>query len=132
MKIIKVGLLFLTLISMVSCQQIIDNYWEKEAEENYVSPYTGVYVGTYDGADKGTLHIEITTKNSVIVKRTSTLHSLTEEFYGGMIEASFYQVKSQTTGFAILGNVIYNPKNNFTGTWKIDESNSGSWTLKKQ
>lgn len=128
----KLSLIVLVFLSMVSCQQMIDNYWEKETQENYVSPYMGIYVGTYDGSDKGTLRIEISRENTVIVTRISTQYPLSEEFYGGMIEASFNQVKSRTSGFTILGNVINNPQNTFTGTWKIDEGNSGSWTLKKQ
>lgn len=111
---------------------MVDNYWERQEEENYVSPYQGIYTGTYDGSDKGTLRIEISRKNTVTVTRISTLHPLTEEFYGGMIEASFNQVKSRTSGFTVFGNVINNSQNTFNGTWKIDEGNSGSWTLKKQ
>ena len=49
-----------------------------------------------------------------------------------MIDASFNQLKSQTTGFTVLGNIMNNPQNTYAGTWKIDDGNSGTWTLKKQ
>lgn len=128
----KLGFVTLLVLTMVSCQRIVDNYWERKAEENYFSPYQGIYAGAYDGADKGTLRIVISQKNTVTVTRISTVNPLTEEFYGGMIDASFNQVKSRTSGFTILGNVISNSQNTFSGTWKIDEGTTGNWTLKKQ
>ena len=129
---IKLSLIVIVFLSMISCQQMIDKYREKEAQENYVSPYKEIYAGTYEGSDKGMLRIDISRKNTVIVTRISTQYPLIGGFYGGMIEASFNKVKSRTSGFTILGNVINNPQNTFTGTWKINDGNSGSWTLKKQ
>lgn len=131
MRIYKFIILF-ALFSLFSCQQILDNYWERKAEENYSSPYKGVYIGTYSGSDQGTLRIEISAKDFVEVKRMSTLNAVNETFEGGMIGASFNQVKSRTSGFTILGNVISSPQNTYSGTWKIDEGNSGTWILKKQ
>lgn len=131
MRIYKFIILF-ALFSLFSCQQIVDNYWERKAEENYRSPYKGVYIGTYSGSDQGTLRIEISAKDLVEVKRMSTLNAVNETFEGGMIGASFNQVKSRTSGFTILGNVISSPQNTYSGTWKIDEGNSGTWILKKQ
>ncbi|AZI33171.1 hypothetical protein [Kaistella carnis] len=131
MRIYKFIILF-ALFSLFSCQQIVDNYWERKAEENYSSPYKGVYIGTYSGSDQGTLRIEISAKDFVEVKRMSTLNAVNETFEGGMIGASFNQVKSRTSGFTILGNVISSPQNTYSGTWKIDEGNSGTWILKKQ
>ncbi len=125
-------MILFALFSLFSCQQIVDNYWERKAEENYSSPYKGVYIGTYSGSDQGTLHIEISAKNFVEVKRISTLSAVNETFEGGMIGASFNQVQSRISGFAILGNVIRSPENTYSGTWKIDEGNSGTWILKKQ
>ncbi|WP_312819843.1 hypothetical protein [Kaistella carnis] len=131
MRIYKFIILF-ALFSLFSCQQIVDNYWERKAEENYSSSYKGVYIGTYSGSDQGTLRIEISAKDFVEVKRMSTLNAVNETFEGGMIGASFNQVKSRTSGFTILGNVISSPQNTYSGTWKIDEGNSGTWILKKQ
>lgn len=131
MRIYKFIMLF-ALFSLFSCQQIVDDYWERKAEENYSSPYKGLYIGTYSGSDQGTLRIEISAKDFVEVKRMSTLSAVNETFEGGMIGASFNQVQSRTSGFTILGNVISSPQNTYSGTWKIDEGNSGTWILKKQ
>ena len=131
MRIYKFIILF-ALFSLFSCQQILDNYWERKEEENYSSPYKGVYIGNYSGSDQGTLRIEISAKDFVEVQRVSTLNAVSETFEGGMIGASFNKLQSRTSGFTIYGNVIYNPQNTFSGTWKIDEGNSGTWTLKKQ
>lgn len=131
MKIYRfVLLLFLFILS--SCQQIMDNYWERKAEENYVSPYKGIYVGTYTGSDQGTLRLEISAKDFVEVKRVSTTNSFNEAFEGGMTGSSFNKVISRTSGFTILGNITSSPQNTYSGMWKIDEGNSGTWTLKKQ
>lgn len=129
---IKAVLLMIILISMVSCERILEERRYQNEQENYVSPYKGIYVGNYEGADKGTLRIEISSKSTVTVKRISTLNPINEEFYGSMIDASFNQLKSQTTGFTILGNIMNNPQNTYAGTWKIDDGNFGVWTVKKQ
>lgn len=131
MKIYRFVLL-LFLFGLSSCQQILDNYWDRKAEENYVSPYKGIYVGTYTGSDQGTLRLEISAKNFVEVKRVSTTNTFNETFEGGMIGSSFNKVISRTSGFTILGNIISSPQNTYSGTWKIDEGNSGTWTLTKE
>ena len=129
---IKVSLLFCAFLTLSSCEQIMDNYWERKTEENYVSPYKGVYIGNYTGSDRGTLRIEISKKDFVEVKRVSSMNNYTETLEGGMIGPSFNKVISRTSGFTILGNVTSNPQNTYSGTWKIDEGNSGTWTLKKE
>lgn len=129
---IKYLFLLLVFISLGSCQQILDNYWDRRAEENYVSPYKGVYVGMYTGSDTGTLRVEISSKDFVEVKRNRTMDGFTETFEGGMISSSFNKVISRSSGFTLLGSVTSNPQNTYSGTWKIDEGNSGTWTLKKE
>ncbi|OWK74596.1 hypothetical protein CBW16_04110 [Flavobacteriaceae bacterium JJC] len=129
---IKIILFLVALAPLMSCEQIIDNYWDRKAEESYVSPYKGIYVGSYTGSDKGTLRLEISAKDFVEVKKVSTMNGFTETLEGGMIGSSFNKVISRTSGFTILGNVASNPQNTYSGTWKIDEGNSGTWTLKKE
>lgn len=124
--------LIIIVLSLFSCQQIMDNYWERKAEESYVSPYKGVYVGNYAGSDQGTLRLEISAKDFVEVKKVSTMNAFSETFSGGMIGSSFNKVISRTSGFTVLGNVINSPQNTYSGTWKIDEGNLGTWTLKKE
>ena len=120
--------LLLVLVSVISCDRIE----EQRKIEQYVSPNKGIYVGTYVGADQGTLRLEISDKDLVTVNRTSTMSSFSEEFYGGMTGPAFNQVKSRTSNFTILGNIIRSAQNTYSGTWKIDEGTFGTWTLKKQ
>lgn len=127
MKII-LSLLFLLMISMISCDRIA----EQRKIEQYVSPYKGIYVGNYIGSDQGTLRLEISDKDFVTVNRTSNMYSFSEEFQGGMTGSAFNQVKSRTSNFAILGNIIRSAQNTYSGTWKIDEGTLGTWTLNKQ
>ena len=131
MRFYKVGLL-LIILSFTSCEQLADNYWDRKAEENYVSPYKGVYVGAYSGSDQGTLRIEISAKNYVQVKRVSTTNSFSETFEGGLIGPSFNKVQSRVSGFTVLGNILNTPPNSYSGSWKIDDANLGTWTLKKE
>ena len=129
----KIFVMFtLALLSLTSCQEIIDNYWDRKAEESYVSPYKGVYVGTYIGSDQGTIRIEVSSKDWVDVTRISNTPSFSDAFSGGMSGASFNQVRSRTSGFTVMGNLIKDPQNTYSGTWKIDDGNVGTWTLKKE
>ena len=131
MRIYKLMFL-LSLLCLSSCQQMIDGYWERKEEESYSSPYKGIYVGNYSGSDEGTLRIEISAKDFVEVTRISRLNGVNETFQGGMIGPAFNQLRSSTSGFTIFGNVISSSQSTYSGTWKIDEGNSGTWTLKKQ
>ena len=125
-------ILLLTVLTFSSCQEVMDNYWERQEENNYLSPYKGIYVGTYTGSDQGTLRIEISDKNSVYVTRVSTANGYTENFEGGMIGPSFNRVVTRTSGFTILGNVKATGVNNYDGTWEMNVGNTGIWTLKKE
>lgn len=126
-------LIFLiVLFSLSSCEQVLDNYWERKAEENYVSPYKGTYVGTYTGSDQGILRIDISSKNYVNVRRTSSKNDFTETFEGRMTGPSFNNVLSRTSGFMLLGDLTANPQNTYSGTWKMGAGNSGTWSLKKE
>lgn len=122
----------ITLFSLTSCKQISDNYWERKAEESYVSPYKGNYIGTYSGSDQGTLRIAVSAKDFVEVTRSSSKNDFKETFEGGMTGASFNGLQSRTSGFALLGNLIASPQNTYSGSWKMGEGNSGTWTLKKE
>ena len=44
---IKAVLLMIILISMVSCERILEERRSQNEQENYVSPYKGIYVGNY-------------------------------------------------------------------------------------
>lgn len=131
MKILRI-LSLVALLSLVSCDRIIDNYWENKEKENYLSPFRGVYTGTYSGSDEGTLRIEVTKKDYVEVTRISTKEPFTETFSGGLNGSNFNGVQSQTSRFILIGNLDYNPQNTFTGTWKIGAGNAGTYNLTKQ
>lgn len=123
---------FLALLTLSSCQQIMDDYWDRKSEESYVSPYKGVYIGTYSGSDQGNLRIEVSSKDFVEVTRTSNSPSFNDAFSGGLIGPSFNQVYSRTSGFTMFGNLLMGSQNSFSGTWKVNEGVTGTWTLKKE
>lgn len=126
-------LVFLMVLLMFSsCSQIVENYWERKAEENYESPYRGTYTGYYSGGTQGTLKIVVSSKDLVEVTRTVNGSAIEETFSGGLTGGSFNGMKSPTTGFTLFGNLLYTPQGSFTGTWKFEDWNSGSWTLQKQ
>lgn len=56
---IRPTLTILSILTLISCQGIIDNVREEDAAENYVSPFQGVYKGNYSGDEVGTLTIEV-------------------------------------------------------------------------
>lgn len=119
------------LFTFTSCGQIMENYWDRKAEESYISPYKGNYAGTYKGTSQGSLHIEITAKDVVMIKRIANQSGFAEEFYGTLNGASFYGTKSQSSGFSIQGN-LNSTTNSFSGNWVLNDAEFGTWTLVKQ
>lgn len=130
MKLYSPIIVLLSLLLCFSCQNSRDDYWDKINDKNYQSPYQGTYIGNYTGIDYGTLLIKISSKDVVEVTRISQANGSREIFYGTIIESSFYNVRSQSSRFEILGNLV-NSTSTFTGTWKQD-GNSGSWQISKQ
>lgn len=39
------------LMSLFSCERMIDNYWKEQERKNYTSPYMGTWTGTYTGKE---------------------------------------------------------------------------------
>ena len=118
-------ILFVTF-TLNSCQQILDNYWERKEEENYTSSFKGKYVGSYNGDETGTIVLEVDKKGYVTVARNSSL-GVNEIFISGVIQdtGGFQAVKSQS-GFTLLGNL-----NAKSGTWKMGGW-KGNWSVIKQ
>ncbi len=113
----------------VSCSGIIDNYFEKKAVENYVSPYQGVWLGTFSGDAEGTLKVQVYKAGNVEVTMISD--ASTETFLGSVLDnGAFLNTASQNTGFTIYGNLAGRNKQSM-GTWKQNTS-SGTWKLVKQ
>ena len=99
----------LAVLSLTSCQQIMDNYWDRQQQESYVSPYRGTYKGTFSGDDSGTLEIIISKKDQVMVNLHSDKRNTDETFFDALISQN----------------------NSYSGTWK-QGTFSGTWTIKKQ
>ncbi len=68
---IRPTLTILSILSLISCQGIIDNLREEEANENYVSPFKGVYKGNYSGDEVGSLTIEVAQNGYISVTKVS-------------------------------------------------------------
>jgi len=47
------------LMSLFSCERIMDNYWKEQERKNYTSPYMGTWTGTYTGDERGTFTLEV-------------------------------------------------------------------------
>ena len=120
----------LAVLSLTSCQQIMDNYWDRQQQESYVSPYRGTYKGTFSGDDSGTLEIIISKKDQVTVNLHSDKRNTDETFFDALIGSSFNGNASPTSGFKLLGN-LNSQNNSYSGTWKQGIF-SGTWTIKKQ
>lgn len=127
---IRIFFFLLAMVPMVSCEQIMDNYWDRKAEENYVSPYKGTYAGSFAGNDSGSLKIEVSKSDNVTITKHSSISNSDEIYYDGLIGAAFNGSPSPATGFKLLGN-LNSPNNSYSGTW-TQGSSSGTWTLIKQ
>lgn len=119
-------MLFMLAFTISSCDRILDDYWERKAEENYVSPFKGIYKGNYSGDEVGTLTIEVAKNGYTSVTRI-TAFGTEETFFSGMVrdDGAIQSVKLES-GFTLFGNLIAK-----SGTWKMGDWN-GSWSVSKQ
>jgi len=120
---IKITLTLALLLTFTSCDQISDNYWEKKEQENHTSPFMGKWVGTYSGAQVGTLTIEISKSGNIIGSLGRTEVDLASYVYD---DGTLQPVMSNTLSFTLYGNL-----KDKKGTWK-DKDQQGTWTLTKQ
>lgn len=117
-------ILFLTLLlSITSCDRILDNYWKEKEQENYTSPFMGRWIGTYNGAQAGTLSIEVSKSGNIIGSLGRTEVDLASYVYDN---GTLQPVMSNSLTFTLYGNL-----NDKKGTWK-DKDQQGTWTLTKQ
>jgi hypothetical protein len=118
------SVLILILFSVLSCNRILDNYFEKEAQQNYTSPYMGKWVGTYNGEESGTLSITVAKSGSILGIYGQEAKTFISNVFD---DGSILPVNSDDPMFFILYGSLYQKK----GTWK--KSNlQGTWTLTKQ
>lgn len=123
---IKFCFFALALLSLASCEQVLDNYWDRKEEENYVSPFKGIYKGNYTGDEVGTLTIEVAKNGYISVIKISQF-STEDSFFSGMVrDDGALQSVTLQSGFTLLGNL-----NTKTGTWKIADW-KGNWSVTKQ
>ena len=124
-RLLRLSVLMLAF-TMTSCDQILDNYWDRKAQEQYVSPYKGTYKGNYSGDEVGTITIEVTKNGYTSLVKTSKFGT-DDSFSSGKVmdDGSLYSVRLQS-GFTLLGNL-----NTKSGTWKMGEWN-GNWSVLKQ
>lgn len=118
-------ILLLCVFSLISCQRIIDSYWEQKraenAEENYTSPWRGSWGITYTGSMNGTMVMKVYKNGFVKVNNDDYFTG-----YAGHAHGEISSVKSSQTGFKFYGNLRV-----AHGTWKKG-SLTGTWTATKQ
>mgnify|MGYP001570150731 FL=1 len=123
---IRLTFTILSILALISCQGIIDNLREEEANENYVSPFMGVYQGNYSGDEVGTLTIEVAKNGYVSVTKVSQF-STENSFVSGMVrDDGALQSVTLQSGFTLQGNLKTK-----SGTWKMGDW-IGNWSVTKQ
>lgn len=123
---IRLTLTILSILSLISCQGIIDNLREEDANENYVSPFKGVYKGNYSGDEVGSLTIEVAQNGYISVTKVSQF-STENSFVSGMVrDDGALQSVTLQSGFTLLGNLKTK-----SGTWKMGDW-VGNWSVTKQ
>ena len=123
---IRLTLTILSILSLISCQRIIDNLREEEANENYVSPFMGVYKGNYSGDEVGSLTIEVAQNGYISVTKVSQF-STENSFVSGMVrDDGALQSVTLQSGFTLQGNLKTK-----SGTWKMGDW-IGNWSVTKQ
>ena len=123
---IRLTLIILSILTLISCQRIIDNNREEEVNENYVSPFKGVYKGNYSGDEVGTLTIEVAQNGYISVTKVSQF-STEKSFVSGMVrDDGALQSVTLQSGFTLQGNLKTK-----SGTWKMGDW-VGNWSVTKQ
>ena len=123
---IRLTLTILSILSLISCQGIIDNLREEDANENYVSPFKGVYKGNYSGDEVGSLTIEVAQNGYISVTKVSQF-STENSFVSGMVrDDGALQSVTLQSGFTLQGNLKTK-----SGTWKMGDW-VGNWSVTKQ
>ncbi|AQX13149.1 hypothetical protein BAX94_13655 [Elizabethkingia meningoseptica] len=125
---IKIGFVFLGLLTCVSCEQIIDFYNERSKDEDgkkYTSPYMGTYVGGFSGGISGDLVINVSKEG--YISGTKSSGNIMDRFMGGVGDGGALQNTTSTqTGFTLYGNL-----SSMSGTWKQGYW-SGTWSVRKK
>ncbi|ANF49205.1 hypothetical protein A0O34_00930 [Chryseobacterium glaciei] len=119
---IKYLLIIFPLLTVLSCQHVLDEVERDKQEENYTSPYMGKWSGSYSGDQSGTLILNVNKSGTIEGTKISQGHQ--ETFYSGLIGSSISSTTS-SSGFTLYGNL-----ESKSGTWKMGNLN-GSWSVTK-
>lgn len=112
-----------TLLSMQSCEQILDQAEEKRAQESFTSEFMGYYKGSYTGDLTGSLEVNVRKDASVQVIRSTA--GSPDTYITNLIMSSFNGVSQSPAGFMLIGNMQTKK-----GTWKMGNL-KGTWILSK-
>ena len=126
---LRISLLLIVILSLVSCQQIVDTYYENHQNDNYVSPYKGTYLGSFSGDDNGTLKIEISAKDGVNITKHSNISNADDIFTSSLNGSHLSGNASPNSGFRLVGDLVSQTKT-FSGTW-VQGNFKGNWTITK-
>lgn len=115
----------LMLLSLVSCDEILDQHRERKQLENYVTPYKGKYIGTINGDMSGNLTVDISKGGTMEVKREIGGQQVMT--YQSLLGGGSGVISSPTsfTEFTLIGS--FETK---SGTWKMGAL-QGNWSVKK-
>lgn len=116
-------LMIVSLVTLQSCTDIVDQIYENKQEQNTFSPYQGKYTGTYTGNASGDLIINVSEKGTIEITRITLTSS--ETYITGFINASFNTTNRAPSGFMLIGNL-----NSKLGTWEMGNL-KGNWSVKK-
>ena len=116
-------LMIVSLVTLQSCTDIVDQIYENKQEQNTFSPYQGKYTGTYTGNASGDLIINVSEKGTIEITRITLTSS--ETYITGFINASFNTTNRAPSGFMLIGNL-----NSQLGTWEMGNL-KGNWSVKK-
>ncbi|WP_131725510.1 MULTISPECIES: hypothetical protein [unclassified Chryseobacterium] len=122
-KIITQVVLLTAVVSLHSCQHILDQAEEKRAQENFTSEFMGKWTGTYYGDLSGNLTVNVAKNASAEVSRSAS--GGTDSYWTSLIGSSFNTTVKSPQGFIIYGNL-----QNKAGTWEMGTA-KGTWTLMK-
>lgn len=91
------------MLSLQSCQHILDQAEEKRAQENFTSEFMGNYTGSYTGEVNGSLTISVKKYASVEVIRGTA--GGTDSYLTHLIMSSFNTTTKSPQGFMPIGNM---------------------------
>lgn len=121
----------MVMLSITSCDRIIDYYLDENKRrkdiDNYTSPYMGSWSGIYVGDEAGVFTIEINKGGYVKASRTSD-EGFNESFEIGQVlhDGSLQGVYTGYSKFRLFGSLVYKK-----GTWE-QQGKKGTWTIIKE